>query len=232
MIENISVLVPAYKQIRSLENSIPLLKKVYPDCDIHLYSDSGLDFTDFCKRYNINYKHYSNRLGYPESDDRYGWCKAKSLEFLLRLKLACEYLKNDFVILFEEDVLVTRKINLEQSFDISGYVIGNKIDGPILKYIEENGGNTRMDEFGAGGGCIFSRKKYLDSFEKAYELLKIDFDKLESVSHQPGWPDFLICFVFMIGGYQLSHNHELKEIKGNDENISSSILHKYKKFYE
>ena len=232
MIENISVFVPAYKQIRSLENSVSLLKDVYPDCDIHLSSDNGYDFTDFCKKYAIDYRHYSNRLGYPESEDRYGWVKEKSLEFLTRLKVACEYLKNDFVILFEEDVLVTRKIGLNHDFDISGYVIGNKIDKPILKYIEANGGNIEIDEFGAGGGCIFNRKKYLNSFEKAYELLDRDFDSLDSVSHQPGWPDFLICFVFMIGGYQLSHNHEIKEIKGNEENINSSILHKYKKFYE
>ena len=110
MIENISVFIPAYNQIKSLENSVSILKSVYPDCDIHLCSDSGYDFSDFCQKYNIDYKHYSNRLGYPESEGRNGWTKEKSLEFIFRIKTACEYLKNDFVILFEEDVLVNKKI--------------------------------------------------------------------------------------------------------------------------
>jgi hypothetical protein len=231
MIDNLSVFIPAYSQIKSLNHSVELLKKVYPDCDIHLCSDNGYDFTEFCQKYGIDYKHYTNRLGYPESDGRYGWTKEKSLEFLRRVKTACEYLKNDYVILFEEDVLVTRKINLNMNFDISGYVIGNKIDKPILNYIKNNNGNINVDEFGAGGGCLFDRNKYLESFNKSYHLLVKDFDNLISLSRQPGWPDFLICFVFMMGGYQLSHNCEIKEINNNIE-VNASILHKYKKYYE
>ena len=117
------------------------------------------------------------------------------------------------------------------NFDISGYVIGNKIDKPILNYIKNNNGNINVDEFGAGGGCLFDRNKYLESFNKSYHLLVKDFDNLISLSHQPGWPDFLICFVFMMGGYQLSHNCEIKEINNNIE-INASILHNYKKYYE
>ena len=235
MIENISVFIPAYNQIKSLENSVSILKNVYPDCDIHLCSDNGYDFSDFCQKYNIDYKHYSNRLGYPESEGRNGWTKEKSLEFIFRIKTACEYLKNDFVILFEEDVLVNKKINLDTNFDISGYLVGNIIDQPMLEYIKSNDGNILVNQYGGGGGCIFSRSKYLESFDKAYNLLEKDFDELIKKSHQPGWPDFLICFVFMIGGYQLSKNKEIIELNNNNYDISNigvSIIHKYKKLYE
>ena len=233
MLNNISVFIPAYSQIKSLEFSIPLLKEVYPECDIHLCSDNGYDFTEFCQKYDIDYKYYDNRLGYPAGVDRYGWTKEKSLQFLQRIKLACEYLKNDFVILFEEDVLVTKKINLDTNFDISGYIIGNNIPHSILDYISYHGGNTSVGEYGAGGGCVFNRKKYIESFDKSYSLLESDFDRLFEQSFLLGWPDFLICFVFMIGGYNLSENRELMEIYDDEfSNLPYSIIHKYKKFYQ
>jgi len=269
ILDSIDAIVPVYKQKRSIDFALGIFKDIYPNSNIHIYCDGGDDFSDISDKYAASYNHYEFNVGYPHTPERTFWDKERSLEFVKRIYESCVSLSNDLVILFEEDVLVRRRIKLYHDAVLYGYHRSNFVPYEIMDYVVENGGSNVMPDpniidwvennYGAGGGCIFDRNVYMENYQKAYDLLDRDYDYLiETSGGSFGWPDMLITFVFMLGGYRTTGNYDVFEastdidsellynimynhglnndgtaIPNNIINIiDKSIIHKYKKYYK
>lgn len=225
----------AYDNTKNVSYILEELRKHYPDSDLVISSDNGLDFTDICKEYSAcHYIHGQESHGYPSNNGRHGWTAQAASIWFSRLYEACKHITTDYVMLMEEDVLVKERFR----FPAKDLIMIPNIKNPISKYgldwVKERGGNTAYPYYSAGGGSIINRKKFIESYENHMEDLLANYEKLYELSHSEGisgwgWNDSLICVLMYANNAEIST--DLPILETGNENDPAPIIHKFKKYY-
>jgi len=87
-----------------------------------------------------------------------------------RLKDACEMCKTDYILLMEDDVLITKSFEINRDFDLCGFCRA-ELSTHIISFIEKKINQKINTHYGLCGGAIFNAKKFLENYSKIIENL-------------------------------------------------------------
>lgn len=227
------------------EMAIKSFREFNPESTYVVIGDSGSDHYDICKKYNCIYINDTFKVGYPSIP--LGFDKEKILRYLKRTFVAANLCKGTHIMIMEDDVCIINpiKVSDEDEMLIPKAGLGNKIDERILQLIRENAGCEIDSFYGMGGGSIFKRQSFLQSYDKFYNFIENNFDKLHKIYSPFGWPDCIMSVCLMFIGKKQTVNTQLHELgywgmdfsKANWEGVEEkckphcSILHHFKKYY-
>jgi hypothetical protein len=143
-------------------------RKHFPNSPYLIYSDTGDDFSKYTDEYTF-YKNSKIRLHGtgPNAlwyDNWYKWH-----EYFQRLKETCEICDTDYILIMEDDVLITEKFEITDDFDICG--ANAPLTPYIVNYIENKIGKKINPHYGLCGGAIFNARKFLKNYEQILENL-------------------------------------------------------------
>ena len=74
----------------------------------------------------------------------------------------------------------------------------------FLDYSKEIGGIGDCPGYASGGGTIFNREHYMDSYERILDKFTDVYDEFCKINKIFGWEDFLFQYIFMLGGYEVT----------------------------
>ena len=128
------------------------------------------------------------------------WTKEKAVEWLRGVYEACKKTDSKYMMLFEEDDFVLKPISiLSEEFSMAihptspsptGRMRANFIPYQFKEYAEAVGGIGDSPGYASGGGTIFNRTQFIDSYERALDLYTKHFDEFCKTSKIYGWQDF------------------------------------------
>lgn len=232
------------------------LRKIYPSVPIALFEDGS----DILKNVAQKFDCYYEKTKIIGSNERYSGRPVKDLssniDWLGRIYKSCkETLKNtDFIIHYEDDVLCKRKIKIEPKFDISG-ARGPTYTDDLKKYLFKKFNTNEKERgywsslgslvsYGACGGAIFNRLKFVEAYERIKE---IDWNLICKLDSRPcEWSDASLSFIMQHAGFSFGPwedwvQYETKNL-GNYwdktgwttplyETEDAAFIHLYKHFY-
>lgn len=156
--------------------SIASMRKFYPDATIVMLSDDGYDYTEMAKHFNCEYIHCNDKANFNHKDLDSGSHIENSHKLIDRFYRAYSLIKEDYVLLLEDDVIINRPITQPFGFDINGNCVNN-----FQKYIidEFNKNYPHVTPglnycFSGAGGSIMHRKnmmKYMENKDTINDLL-------------------------------------------------------------
>jgi hypothetical protein len=195
------------------------LRKHLPNIPYLIYSDNGDDFSEYCndntfyKKSNIRY--YGTGPNSYWKDNWEIW-----FSYYQRLKDACEICKTDYIMVMEDDVLITQPIVIKNDFDFCGPCSG-RLSHKIINYIEQKINETISPFYGLCGGAIFNAKKFLENYDKILFNLK---------NYHYEYSSNLTDLVAIVGDGNFTIQFNLLGLKYNcSEWISNgTIVHPYK----
>lgn len=194
-----------WKYPKSYKNTLDNVRKYYPDSDIFVFFDGSRDdlkeYLEVAEEYNCIVSVRSNELGFISRSDSIKTNLPKQLEWVDRIKSACEASESEWVMLLEDDVLIKKEIEKWPTSDCG----------------------TNMDGIGfLGGGSVFKRQVFLDC------LAKSDVSEIILGNHTASWAgDHLMSCIFLPQGATAEKWIELAE-PGYYDRGPHSVFHGYK----
>jgi hypothetical protein len=194
-----------WKYLNSYKNTLYNVRKHYPNSDIFVFFDGSRDdlqeYLEAAAKYNCIVSVRSNELGYINRSNSIEENMPKQLEWIDRIKSACEASESEWAMLLEDDVLIKRAIEHWPTADCG----------------------KNMDQIGfLGGGSIFRRKVFLDCLEKS------DVPNIIKGSHTASWAgDHLLSHIFRPHGATEEKWIELAEPDYYDRG-PHAVFHGYK----
>ena len=219
----------AWKDVEAGKKSAQTLRKFYPDSDLFFNVDYEGDVEGYQKvgeELGATVTRNNFQLGYcgnfGDRDIGYDyWSKEKSVEWLRGVYEACKKTDSKYMMLFEEDDFVLKPISIlngEFSMAIhptapspTGVMRPNHIPSTFLEYSKSIGGVDNCPGYASGGGTIFNREHYIDSYERVLDSYTKNYDEFCNINKIYGWEDFLFQYVMMLGGYEIIQNPQLCE---------------------
>lgn len=219
----------AFKNYEAGKKSLQTLKKFYSDADLFINVDFDGDLENYKKaaeEIDATFSVNNFQLGYCGNFGNINigrdcWPKEHSFEWLRGLYDACKKTNSKYILLLEEDDFVLKPISIvDTEFSMAihptcpgptGKYRPNFIPNEFLVYISNFGGNSISPGYAAGGGTIFNREHFIDSFDRCKDKFWKDYDYLKSINKIIGWQDFLLQFIMMMGGYEIIQNNGLCE---------------------
>jgi len=145
-------------------------RKYFPYDPYVIYSDNGDDFSEYV----------DENTYYLRSDVRYWGSGPNSLwydkwelweSYYKRLKDTCEICNTDYIMIMEDDVLITESFNIDSEFDFCG-PCSAKLSNHTIAFLKSRGVNNKNMFYGLCGGAMFNRKKFLDNYDEIIKNLK------------------------------------------------------------
>jgi hypothetical protein len=151
--------------------SFSQFRKHFPNSPYFILSDGGDDFSSYIddKTFFLrsDMRNYGGGLKgeeiFKDPSNDYLW-----IDWFNRIKMACEICRTDYIMMMEDDVLITNSFVIDSDFDICGPMI-NKITEDAINFIESQIGRKISGFYGFGGGSILNCKTYLESFDMIIE---------------------------------------------------------------
>jgi len=149
------------------------------------------------------------------------WTKEKAVEWLRGVYDACTKTDSKYMMLFEEDDFVLKNISiLYTDFSMAIHPTApspvrmrpNNVPSKFLEYSKSIGGIGDCPGYASGGGTIFNREHYMDSYERILDKFTDVYDEFCKINKIFGWQDFMFQYIFMLGGYEVIQNHDLCEL--------------------
>jgi hypothetical protein len=219
----------AYRNVDSGIKSLQSLQKYYPDADLFINVDYEGDLINYQQRgLEIGAKTSINlfQLGYCGNFGNVNvgyecWDREKTFEFIRGFYEACKKTDSYYIMLLEEDDFILKPMTI-LNYDFScaihptapsptGRMRPNPIPKEFFEYSSKLGGATQCPGYASGGGTIFNREQFIESWENCKDQLYEDYDELVRVSKIMGWVDFFLQYIMMIGGYEIIQNPLLCE---------------------
>jgi len=247
------------KKIAACYKAIEQFRKFNPDVPISLWEDGTKDMLKIvaeklnCTHRNTNsYGENTQGQGRPFVGDinaTFKWVDR------IHTSVTNDLQDVDYVILYEDDVWCRREIQIFPTLDLEG--ANGPLHSPELySYLKEKFGVTddvsrnhwsrlgSLQSYGACGGTIFSREKFIKCYENFWNIPWDEIYKLDSRCIE--WCDNHLSFLFQYNGYttgiwadwgQYDNRNE-----GNwfdktgwcvpmEEQKNAAFLHAYKHFY-
>ena len=213
-----------YKNVEAGDNVFRKFKEFYPNGSTFIIVDKGGDETGYqniADKYESTIRINEFNIGYPGNHGEHNigrpcWPKENAFLWCDNLLWACEQSDAKFIIVFEEDSFILKPISIINDNDFGISVLEyntNHIPPVLLDVVEQIGGNTNIPTnkfgrkgYGAAGGFIIDRKKYIESWKKFRPILELNYDEIVKESKLIGWSDCLAQLILMAGGYTVVPN--------------------------
>lgn len=222
--------------------AISSFRKFNPYSKYVVICDGGDDYSEICSLHGCEYLHFNTNLGYPQPI--YGHRKSQILEYLTRVHHAVSMCISPHIIIMEDDVRIISDIKIEDSDEmlVTKNGLKNIIHPYVIKFIVENSNisGSRDNYYAMGGGSIFRRNTFINSYEKFFTFISEHFDHLQSIYPTIGWTDCIMSLLFLFAGKNHKINSRLHELNPlGEENYEKlevclkkdySILHHFKNY--
>jgi hypothetical protein len=233
-----------FKNKIASEKAIESFRAFYEDSDYILIGDDGDDYYDIAKKYNCVYLHSPYKCGYPQTP--HGFLKEQMEQYLKRIFVASTMCSGTHIIVMEDDVHVVNKIQVkeENKMLVGEECMYNTIHPVVINFLQQLSNNHIDNFYGMGGGTIFHKKTFIESYNKFYDILMQNFDDIQKIYPTIGWTDCILSVIMMLGGAKHEILKDRYELSGHGQDHSKinyslvdelktkySILHHYKKYY-
>ena len=220
----------AWKEIEAGKKSMQTLRKFYPDSALFInvaYAGDVDGYTKVGEELGATVTRNNFQLGYcgnfGDRDIGYDyWSKEKALEWLRGVYAACKKTDSKYMMLFEEDDFVLENISiLDTDFSMAihptspsptGRMRANHIPWQFLDFSKKIGGIDSCPGYASGGGTIFNREHYIDSYDRILDKFSEVYDDFCEINKIFGWQDFMFQYIMMLGGYEIIQNDKLCEL--------------------
>ena len=220
----------AWREVEAGKKSMQTLRKFYPDSDLFINVDYEGDVEGYTKvgeELNATVTRNNFQLGYcgnfGDRDIGYEhWTKEKALEWLRGVYAGCKKTDSKYMMLFEEDDFVLENISiLDTEFSMAihptspsptGRMRANHIPWQFLDFSKKIGGVDNCPGYASGGGTIFNREHYIDSYDRILDKFAEVYDDFCKINKIFGWQDFMFQYIMMLGGYEIIQNEKLCEL--------------------
>jgi hypothetical protein len=196
---------------RATEQTLINIRELYPDSYFLIACDATESYMDLCEKYNCEYFHSQNKVGYPVQP--YGYTMENVLDWLSRFYFAAVRTPTTHLMMMEDDILVNRKIDLNADWEIAGPAI---IQGQFEPHIPEtvmeliyqfSGKYPNVNHYGGGGGTIFKVSTFLDNYTEIVKFLKTSGRIIQNNIYPTiGWIDCFMTIFYYLCGKELQIN--------------------------
>lgn len=207
MENSISFIYAPYIYFDAYRFALDNLRKYYTDSDVFIYFDSFRDdiekYKEVALEYNCKFILRDEKVFYTDRNDSFEINSKKMIEISNRLIYSCENTKSEWMMIFEDDVLIKKRIENFPKADVG----------------------TSRYYFRPGGGSVFKRLAYLDAIKKA------DIPKIMEHTINATWAaDVVLEHVFRLNEATFEEWEELAE-PGHRDNFPHSVYHGFKNLY-
>jgi hypothetical protein len=221
-------------------------RKFYPTEPVAFYEDNTDILKPVADKFNCVYKK-TDVSGYNTQNFGKPVYNLETLiPWLKRMYDSCLTTLSDvdYVLYFEDDVWVKRKIQGTPPYDLTG-ILGVGWDKELYDFL----GAKHHAAFGCGG-CIFNRLKFIESYEN---LKDVDWEMIDNMAKSPKpseWGDSALTFMFLyskmttgpwkeLAQYRNSEAETLYDRRGwigtteelEDKQENCAIIHCWKPYY-
>jgi hypothetical protein len=228
------------------EKTLINIRELYPDSYIMLACDATESYMDLCEKYNCEYFHSQNRVGYPVQP--YGYTMDNVLDWLSRFYFAAVRTPSTHLMMMEDDILINRKIELNPEWEIAGIDVQGhfepQVPDPVAEIIYQFSGKyPNVRHYAGGGGTIFKVSTFLDNYTKIVKFLNTTGRMIQDHAYPTlGWIDCFMTVFYYLCGKELQinprmtalHNcHTTQDYDNAVANLHSDfdIICHYKKYY-
>ena len=215
-----------WKNEKATEFTIQKFRKFFPTAKMRVVSDNGSDYSHFVEKYGIDFT-FSDINVFPGGRfDRIDGC----YEWLKRVNDTCLKYNEEWVVIFEDDVLTVNS-NIVFPTEDSGGMIAWEWPEPIKNVLMNRNQKNTLWGYGMCGGSIFRREAFLDSYSKINEFNLEELVKYDS--RITGWSDILMnCFLQYFGySYQIWEGADDMTYPGRIVSDKACFIHGYKELY-
>jgi hypothetical protein len=224
---SIGAFYQCHKRPLAFEMCLKSFRQSYPTSDLIVFNDGGdVHLEGVARKYDATY-FYREKTGNGVA--LYFNSAESTMEWLRRLQMALDLIKEDYFILLEDDVKVVKKIESELLFDINGSKYDFFLHESLQKYL----GSREKLFYGGGGGSIFKK----DFFKKVFQDARLqEHVNFLASSGSIIASDIVISFLTYCYGGTLGqyagftetwhHNYNERVRKGVE------VIHDYKLYYD
>lgn len=205
---NMGLFYQSGNNLEACYHALNQFRKFYPDAPVALYEDNSDILQPVAKKFNCSYA----KTKVQGVRGRPAFNLETTLAWLDRVYEACTTtLKDvDYVMHFEDDVWIKRKIKGLPPYDLSG-IAGYGWGLDVYAYLNIN--PTRV--FGCGGS-IFNRLKFLEAYEKSKSIDWGLIDKLSGDRRPSEWTDSALTLIFAWAKLTFGGWNELSQYRNPD----------------
>jgi hypothetical protein len=231
---------------KATEESLKNLREIYPEAYIMLVCDACESYMDLCETYNCEYLHSNIKCGYPTQP--YGYSMENVLEWMSRFYIAALRCKSDYIMMFEDDILLTKKITIDPNWEVAGPYVDEstlKPDSRLPKQLLDfcylfSGKYPNVDYYAAGGGAIFKVSTFIEYYPQIVKFFNTSGRILQNhVYPTLGWIDCFMTIFYFLAGKDWSYNTKLTSLYNvtdwdravNELKDEFEIIAHYKKYY-
>lgn len=216
-----------HKRELAFEMCLKSYREAYPSTDLIIFNDGGdVQLEGIARKYDATY-FYREKTGNGVA--LYFKNSETTMEWLRRMKMAVDLIKEDYFILLEDDVKVVKKIESELLFDINGSKYDFFLHETLQKYL----GREKLF-YGGGGGSIFKKKffqKVFQDIDKVQEQVDFLVNSGSIIASDIVISFLTYCNGGTIGAYagftETWHHNYKQRVRTGVE-----VIHDYKMYYD
>ena len=213
-----------WKHEKAAEFAITKFREYFPNEQLRLISDNGLDYSHFIPKYNIDFEFSNIGTGsrLKTIDACYVW--------LERVFNTCILYDTEWIVIFEDDVL-TQNSNITFPTEDSGGMICWPWKNELTQLLKSRNNKNQMFGYGMCGGSIFKRESFINAYSRIHEF---DLKYIGGLDNRViGYCDTLIgCFLQYFGySYQIWESTDDMTYPNRIPSETACFIHGYKELY-
>ena len=213
-----------WKHEKAAEFAIQKFREFFPNEQMRVVSDNGLDYSHFIPKYNIDFEFSNISIGsrLKTIDACYVW--------LERVFNTCMLYDTEWIVIFEDDVL-TQNNNITFPKEDSGGMICWPWKNDLTELLKSRNNKNEMFGYGMCGGSIFKRESFINAYCRIHEF---DLKYIGSLDNRvTGYCDTLIgCFLQYFGySYQIWESTDDMTYPDRIPSETACFIHGYKELY-
>ena len=122
-----------YKNPTATYYALMNFRKAYPDSTVVLLSDSGFIYEKMANHFNAIYIHSSENLGVAFGENKTIKDIRRFSDYLSRLKYALSFIKDDYFMWLEDDVVINNMITDTFKYHINGFCPNHYLDFQLVE---------------------------------------------------------------------------------------------------
>lgn len=230
-----------HKRPKAFLEVIKSFRSIYPKSDVYIISDNGYDYRIISNKFNCNFQKLEDQTSsngrqavFSNSDAMIDW--------MIRLYNSARNIKEDYIIILEDDVLIFNKIK-NLNFDLNGINKNENIGEELTQFLKKKNKsipkNIKNYYFGGCGGAIIKKDFIINNFKpENFKKIVEELEKHIKGKHAGTYfSDFwLTIFILYYGGTIGQYDDYCEKWYGDywlRKNIlkNISVLHQEKKYY-
>lgn len=228
--KTLGAIFQCYTNRRATEHALKNFRLHLPDSPLLLISDGGTDFSSLASEHKCGYSHRENIYG--NASVGYAYDAVRMIEWWNRQKSAVDFCDTDYILIMEDDVLVTSNFSIDIDFPLNGPIRGQPLSAEMVKEMVRCSG-VPATNYGMCGGSIYNARIFKSIYDDVVNDIRENHDKLYKTADYRllGYADANMVYHFGKRGHRFQPSPWLAEIQRGESRVGKAILHQYKDKY-